>query len=284
MAVLLFAHFLAAALAPGLVRLFGRRTFLLLALVPAASFGWLLTRMGEVTGETAHQLTETISWVPAIHLDIALRLDTLSWTLAMLVTGVGALVLVYCGWYFEDGDPSLWRFTGAFTAFAGSMLGLVLARNLLLIYVFWELTTVFSFVLIGHNPERRANRRAAVNALIVTTFGGLAMLVGFVMLGEAAGSLPDRRGGGGARPPAGERRRHRGHRAGPGRCDLQVRPGAVPLLVARRDGRAHPGQRLPARRGDGQGRHLPRLGARARVRRHRPVADHPDRARACSAC
>src|SRR6478735_1780942 len=188
MAVLLFAHFLAAALAPGLARLFGRRTFLLLAVVPAASFGWLLTRIGEVTGETAHQVTETISWVPAIHLDIALRLDTLSWTLAMLVTGVGALVLVYCAWYFEDGDPSLWRFTAAFTAFAGSMLGLVLARNLLLIYVFWELTTVFSFILIGHNPERRANRRAAVNALIVTTFGGLAMLVGFVMLGEAAGS------------------------------------------------------------------------------------------------
>jgi multicomponent Na+:H+ antiporter subunit A len=188
MAVLLCAHFLAAALAPGLVRLFGRRTFLLLALVPAASFGWLLSRMDEVTGEAAHQLTETITWVPAIHLDIALRLDTLSWTLAMLVTGVGALVLVYSGWYFQDGDPSLWRFTGAFTAFAGSMLGLVLARNLLLIYVFWELTTVFSFILIGHNPERRANRRAAVNALMVTTFGGLAMLVGFVMLGEAAGS------------------------------------------------------------------------------------------------
>ncbi|MET0931973.1 MAG: Na+/H+ antiporter subunit A, partial [Aeromicrobium sp.] len=74
------------------------------------------------------------------------------------------------------------------TAFAGAMLGLVLSDNVYVLYVFWELTTVLSYLLIGHNPERRANRRAALNALLVTTFGGLAMLVGLVMLADAAGS------------------------------------------------------------------------------------------------
>jgi multicomponent Na+:H+ antiporter subunit A len=97
-------------------------------------------------------------------------------------------VLVYCTWYFRPGDTEIWRFSGVLTAFAGSMLGLVLSDNVYVLYIFWELTTVLSFLLIGHNPERRANRRAALNALLVTTFGGLAMLVGLVMLADAAGS------------------------------------------------------------------------------------------------
>ncbi len=188
MLFLLLAHLVAAALAPALVRAVDRYAFLLLALVPGASFVWLLARGPDVTGVDARTLTETYEWVPTIGLDIALRLDTLSWTLALLVTGVGALVLFYCTWYFRSFDTALWRFSGAFTAFAGSMLGLVLSRDVLLLYVFWELTTVFSYILVGHNPERVANRRAAMTALIVTTFGGLAMLVGFVMLGQTAGS------------------------------------------------------------------------------------------------
>ena len=188
MLFLLLAHLVAAALAPALVRAVDRYAFLLLALVPGASFVWLLARGPDVTGVDARTLTETYEWVPTIGLEIALRLDTLSWTLALLVTGVGALVLFYCTWYFRSFDPALWRFSGAFTAFAGSMLGLVLSRDVLLLYVFWELTTVFSYILVGHNPERVANRRAAMTALIVTTFGGLAMLVGFVMLGQTAGA------------------------------------------------------------------------------------------------
>ncbi|MFD1825364.1 Na+/H+ antiporter subunit A [Mumia zhuanghuii] len=188
MLFLLLAHLVAAAAAPALVRTFDRHAFLLLALVPGASFVWLLLQGPEVTGPDARTLTETYEWVPTIGLEIGLRLDTLSWTLALLVTGVGALVLFYCTWYFRSYDPALWRFSGAFTAFAGSMLGLVLSRDALLLYVFWELTTVFSYILVGHNPERVANRRAAMTALIVTTFGGLAMLVGLIMLGQDAGS------------------------------------------------------------------------------------------------
>ena len=80
------------------------------------------------------------------------------------------------------------RFAGNLTAFAGSMLGLVLADDLLLLYVFWELTTVFSFLLIGGGGTRLAARRAASQALILTTAGGLAMLVGLLLIGEASGS------------------------------------------------------------------------------------------------
>ncbi len=184
MTPLLLAHFAAAAVAPGLTRLLDRRAFLALALVPGAAFVWLLTQTSRVTSGDA--VVETVEWVPSLDMHVALRLEALQWELALLVTGVGALALVYCAWYFKEGDPSLWRFTSVFTAFAGAMLGLVLADNLLALYIFWELTTIFSYTLIGHNPTRSANRRSATQALLVTTFGGLAMLIGTVILGETS--------------------------------------------------------------------------------------------------
>ena len=187
MTALLTLHFLAAAAAPVLVRWMGRRAFLVLALAPAVSFAWLLPHVARVTdgGAPEHQ---RLTWIPTIGLDLDFVITPLSGILALVVTGVGALVLVYCTWYFKPGDDEIWRFSGVLTAFAGSMLGLVLSDNVYVLYIFWELTTVLSFLLIGHNPERRANRRAAINALLVTTFGGLAMLVGLVMLADQAGS------------------------------------------------------------------------------------------------
>jgi multicomponent Na+:H+ antiporter subunit A len=176
----------ASVAAPALVHVWGRRAFAVVAAVPLAAFVWTLSRTSTVTrGRT---VTEEFSWVPSLHLELQLALGTLQWILALVVTGIGALVLLYCTWYFSDEDPGLVAFAGTFTAFAGSMLGLVLSDNLLLLYVFWELTTVFSYLLIGHDPTRRASRRAALQALIVTTFGGLAMLVGILLLGTSAGS------------------------------------------------------------------------------------------------
>ncbi|TFV65101.1 UNVERIFIED_ORG: Na+/H+ antiporter subunit A [Bacillus sp. AZ43] len=186
MLALLLVHLVAAVLAPVLVRWWGRNAFLALALVPLAGFVWVLTRLTTVTG--GGEVAESSPWVPALDLDIALRLDALSLTFALLVTGVGALVLLYCARYFEADDEGTARFAGNLTAFAGSMLGLVLADDLLLLYVFWELTTVFSYLLIGGAGTRLAARRAASQALILTTAGGLAMLVGLIMLGESSGS------------------------------------------------------------------------------------------------
>ncbi|ROO58864.1 multisubunit sodium/proton antiporter MrpA subunit /multisubunit sodium/proton antiporter MrpB subunit [Micromonospora sp. Llam0] len=186
MLVLLIVHLVTALVAPVLVRWWGPRACYLLAAAPGAAAGWALANTGAVRDGAT--LDETYRWVPQLGLDLAFRVGTLSWLMVLLVGGVGALVLIYCARYFAPGEPGLGRFTANFVGFAGAMLGLVLADDLILLYVFWELTTVFSYLLIGHHPEKRASRRAAAQALIVTTLGGLAMLVGFIMLGEQAGT------------------------------------------------------------------------------------------------
>ncbi len=126
-------------------------------------------------------LTEGFTWIPVLGIEISFRIGVLQWVLALVVSGIGALVLFYCRWYFDDDDPPT-RTGAVLLAFAGAMLGLVTSDDLIGLYVFWELTTVFSYLLVGHNPTFTANRRAALTALIVTTFGGLAMLVGIVLL------------------------------------------------------------------------------------------------------
>ena len=181
---LLIAHFAAAALAPALVRRWGRNAFLALALVPAVTATWALARgPGVVAGEPEQLL---IPWAPEYHLALAFRMDALGLVMTLIAAGVGALVLVYCARYFDDDEPGLGRFAGVLTGFAGAMIGLVLADDLVQLYLYWELTTVFSYLLIGHYTERRDSRRAAAMAINVTTLGGLTMLVGLIMLGEAA--------------------------------------------------------------------------------------------------
>jgi multicomponent Na+:H+ antiporter subunit A len=184
MLALVLAHLAGAVIAPGLVTWLGRRAFLVLALVPAAAFGWALTRTAAVRDDRV--TTEVIAWVPGLGLDLAFAMGSLQWVMTLVVTGVGALVLAYCTWYFADDEPGLVAFASSFVAFAGAMLGLVLADDLLVLYVFWELTTVFSYLLIGHDPTKRASRTAGMQALIVTTFGGLAMLVGILLIGVEA--------------------------------------------------------------------------------------------------
>ncbi|SDY50874.1 multisubunit sodium/proton antiporter, MrpA subunit /multisubunit sodium/proton antiporter, MrpB subunit [Micromonospora pattaloongensis] len=186
MLVLLTLYMVTALAAPALVRWWGPRAFYLLAAAPAAAVAWAVAHTPAVRGGGA--VVETYPWVPQLRLELALRMSTLSWLMLLLVGGVGALVLAYCARYFRADEPGLGRFAAVFVAFAGAMHGLVVADDLILLYIFWELTTVFSYLLIGQNTEKRASRRAAAQALIVTTLGGLAMLVGFIMLGEHAGT------------------------------------------------------------------------------------------------
>ncbi|MGY1709389.1 Na+/H+ antiporter subunit A [Geodermatophilus sp. SYSU D00758] len=186
MTVLLLAHLVAALVAPLLVRWWGRQAFLALALVPAAAFAWSMARLGTVLD--GGEVRDTVPWVPTLDLAVELRLDALALTFASLVTGVGALVLLYCARYFEPDQEGNGRFAAELTAFAGSMLGLVLADDVFLLYVFWELTTVFSFLLIGGAGGQVAGRRAASQALVLTTAGGLAMLAGLIMVAQASGS------------------------------------------------------------------------------------------------
>lgn len=172
--------------APLLTRLMGRRVFLLLALLPAAVFVVLLTLLPGVIAGTP--VVETVEWIPALDIALSFRVDALALLLALIVTGIGALVLVYCTWYFSDDEPSLGRFAALLLAFAGVMLGLVTADDVFILFTFWEATSVLSYLLIGHYTGRKESRGAALQALTVTTFGGLAMLVGLVLLAVEGGT------------------------------------------------------------------------------------------------
>jgi multicomponent Na+:H+ antiporter subunit A len=188
MLVILLAHAVAAALAPVLVRRWGRLAFYPLALTPLTSLVWV----GLNWPSSQHDHRVEVPWIPELSMNIALRFDSLAAIMSVLVLGVGTLVLCYCAEYFHhhDGHPEnrLPSFAAELVAFSGTMFGLVVADNMLVLYAFWELTTVLSFLLIGHYAERLTSRRAAIQALLVTTAGGLAMLAGIVVLGHAAGS------------------------------------------------------------------------------------------------
>ncbi len=179
-------HALAALFAPLLVRRLGRGAFLVLAAAPAAALVWALTQTSAVLA--GHPVEQVIDWIPAYDVSLAFRLDPLSLLLVYLASGIGALVLVYCARYFDSDEPGLGLFAASLTAFAGAMIGLVLADDLVLLFVFWELTTILSFLLIGHYADRPGARRSALRAVTVTTFGGLALLAGVVILGQSAGT------------------------------------------------------------------------------------------------
>lgn len=193
MITVLAVHFAVAAVAPFLFRKFGRNSFYALAAVPAVSFLWLILQHGAVysdavAGRPHGGAAEVMPWIPGLQLEFAFRMDALAWMMSLLVLGVGALVLVYCARYFKTNDDYLGGFGAQLLAFAGAMFGLVTADDLLLMFIFWELTTVLSYLLIGYARSRLSARRSALQALIVTTAGGLAMLVGLVMLGVSAGT------------------------------------------------------------------------------------------------
>ena len=186
MLALLALHLVLALLAPAAGARLGRRVFLLVALAPAATAVWAATRAVAVLD--GRPVASSTSWVPGLGLTLDLRLDALALLMVTLVSGVGTLVFLYCAGYFASDRPGLGRFAGVLTAFAGAMLGLVLADDLILLYVFWELTSVTSYLLIGFDDEQEESRRAAQQALVVTTLGGLVMLAGLILLGQAAGT------------------------------------------------------------------------------------------------
>ncbi|MDT9601056.1 monovalent cation/H+ antiporter subunit A [Sphingosinicella rhizophila] len=128
-----------------------------------------------------------IEWLPSLGLNLLLRLDGLSWIFAFLVLAVGFLVVLYARYYMSPEDP-VPRFFSFLLAFMGSMLGLVVAGNLVQLAFFWELTSLFSFLLIGYWHHNQSARDAARMALIVTAAGGLCLLIGLLLIGKIVGS------------------------------------------------------------------------------------------------
>ncbi len=132
--------------------------------------------------------TVSVPWVPALNLSLSLYLDNLSLVFALLITGMGSLVALYAAYYFED-TASLVRFYRLLLVFMGGMLGLVLSGNLFTLFIGWEITSIASFFLISFTGQDENARRGALQALIVTAGGGLALLLGLSLLGTAAGSF-----------------------------------------------------------------------------------------------
>ncbi len=177
--------FLAAALAPLLHRFAGRFSGWILAVVPAAIFVYLLGLAETViNGGT---IATALEWVPAYGLNLSFFIDGLSLVFALTISGIGTLILIYAGAYLNNHEHQ-GRFLGFLLAFMGAMLGLVLADSLLALFVFWELTSITSFLLIGFDHTRQASRRAAIQALVITNIGGMALLAGAVLVNLLAGT------------------------------------------------------------------------------------------------
>jgi len=132
-------------------------------------------------------IRQEIEWLPAFGLNLVLRMDGFAWLFCMLVLGIGALVVLYARYYMSASDP-VPRFFSFFLAFMGAMMGVVLSGNLVQMVLFWELTSLFSFLLIGYWHHRRDARRGARMALTVTGAGGLCLLAGVLVLGRIVGS------------------------------------------------------------------------------------------------
>ena len=180
----LIAPFLAAAAAPLLTRALGHWAALPLALVPAGIFAFFCRALGDVQGGQA--LTGGYVWVPSFNVSYSWLIDGLSLTFVLLISGIGALILLYAGGYLK-GHPQQGRFFSFILMFMGSMLGVVVSDSFLMLFVYWELTSITSFLLIGFDHSREASRRAAIQALVVTGGGGLALLAGLILVWNVTG-------------------------------------------------------------------------------------------------
>jgi multicomponent Na+:H+ antiporter subunit A len=178
----LFSVFLLALLTVPVYRWLGSRATWLLSGATALLFAWFLFQASAVSD--GYALAVSYPWIPRLNAAFALRLDGLSLLFALLVTGIGAVIILYGGYYLDKSDLS--RFQAYMFLFMGSMLGVVLSDDLITLFVFWELTSVSSYLLIGFNHEDERARYGALKALLITGGGGLAMLAGFVLLGVAA--------------------------------------------------------------------------------------------------
>ncbi|MGL4611434.1 MAG: putative monovalent cation/H+ antiporter subunit A [Trueperaceae bacterium] len=179
------ASFGVAMLAPLFVRLAKGASGWLLALLPLGLTVYFASFLPRVSGGQTRR--EVIPWLPALDISLSFTLDGLSLLFALLISGIGVLIVLYASSYLKE-DKQLPRFYLFLLAFMAAMLGLVLSDNLITLFVFWELTSLTSYFLIGYKHTYEDSRKSALQALVVTGLGGLAMLAGFLMLGSIAGS------------------------------------------------------------------------------------------------
>ena len=179
--------FFAAALIPLIHNRLGRLNIGWLALtIPFSLFVFFLYHIPAISaGDT---FKETLHWLPTLGINMTAYLDGLSLIMALLITGMGSLVIIYSIYYLSSTD-SLPHFYAYLMLFMGAMLGVVLSDNLMVLYVFWELTSISSFLLIAFWYHRKNSRAGAQKSLLITVFGGFAMLAGFLMLHSMTGTF-----------------------------------------------------------------------------------------------
>ncbi|EUC70870.1 cation:proton antiporter [Alcanivorax sp. 97CO-5] len=188
LAFVVMLPFLGALLPPLVERVTGNRTLLACgaAALPALALALLFNPARRVfAGETLHS---TLSWIPSLDLSLAFRLDGLALLFAILVLGIGLLVILYARYYLSAKEKA-GRFYAYLLLFMGAMLGVVTSDNLLLLVVFWELTSLSSFLLIGFWGHQTGARKGARMAMTVTGMGGLALLAGVLLIGDVVGSF-----------------------------------------------------------------------------------------------
>jgi multicomponent Na+:H+ antiporter subunit A len=177
--------FVLALIAPWIYRMARGVTGWLLAIFPLTLFAYFLRQSETIAA--GNSVRVSYPWVPSLGINLSFQLDGLSLLFALLITGIGALVLVYAGGYLK-GHSHLGRFYGFLLMFMASMLGVVLSDNTMGLFMFWELTSVSSFLLIGYEHDKEGSRAAALQALLVTGLGGLGMLAGFLLMAQAGDS------------------------------------------------------------------------------------------------
>ena len=151
----------------------------LLATAPLTAFIWLVQKVAPINnGET---VTAVFQWLPSFSLNFIFYLDGLSLLFALLVTGIGTLIIIYSGYYFQK-EPTAWRFLTYLLLFMASMLGLVLAGNAFVLFIFWEGTSITSFLLVAYKYNYPEARRGAFKAFFITGGGGIALLFGLLLV------------------------------------------------------------------------------------------------------
>lgn len=181
----LILPFVAAPFIPILHRYMGRRVGLAVAVVPAVLVVYFLTFLGQVGAEG---VAFSRPWIPLLDVNFSLALNGFSLLFALLITGIGTLVVLYAVQYFGARED-LGKFFAYIMLFMGAMLGVVMSDNLILFYMFWELTSVSSFLLIGFWHTSEDSRYGALKALLLTVFGGFAILAGVVLLYTYTGTF-----------------------------------------------------------------------------------------------
>ena len=185
MITVLVIHVVIAALAATFGARLRARVFWIALAAPAATVVWAAANAGDV--HDGSPVVQHRDWIPELGLDLRFVVDEFSLMMLFIIGGIGVLVMAYASQYFDD-EEGLGRFTALLTVFAGAMTGLVTADSLLMIFVFWELTSITSYGLIGFKDTKSAARGAATQALIITGAGGLALLAGLILLRISTGA------------------------------------------------------------------------------------------------